>query len=193
MQPLNPFLSAFAKSPYLAQCSPPQQHILLVPTTDVILDSRDTETGAPLSASVASDEFIGSHVLRILPPKGGPGAAAKEPTQNLREMKGKPKLYSTINGRTIVIKDNYVYSNKGTELLHRISAVNLPLTVLGVEQDSGPWPKPTFFTTPFGTPILSSLSSSWSISYHARWSDHGRKSTSLRPYCRPNQPPDPNL
>nr|CAE76210.1 conserved hypothetical protein [Neurospora crassa] len=117
MQPLNPFLSAFAKSPYLAQCSPPQQHILLVPTTDVILDSRDTETGAPLSASVASDEFIGSHVLRILPPKGGPGAGAKEPTQNLREMKGKPKLYSTINGRTIVIKDNYVYSNKGFRAL----------------------------------------------------------------------------
>lgn len=133
MQPLNPFLSAFAKSPYLAQCSPPQQHILLVPTTDVILDSRDTETGAPLSASVASDEFIGSHVLRILPPKGGPGAGAKEPAQNLREMKGKPKLYGTINGRTIVIKDNYVYSNKGTERLPQDfrKAVNMSLTILG--------------------------------------------------------------
>ncbi|CCC09183.1 hypothetical protein SMACR_04942 [Sordaria macrospora] len=124
MQPLNPFLSAFAKSPYLAQCSPPQQHILLVPTTDVILDSRDTETGAPLSASVASDEFIGSHVLRILPPKGGPGAGAKEPAQNLREMKGKPKLYSTINGRTIVIKDNYVYSNKGFRALAQASLLH---------------------------------------------------------------------
>ena len=69
MQPLNPFLGAFSKSPFLAQSSPAQLHILLVPSTDVLLDSRDQETGAPLSASIASDEFLGSHVLRVPAPK----------------------------------------------------------------------------------------------------------------------------
>jgi hypothetical protein len=32
---------------------------------------------------------------------------------NMRESRGKAKQYTTINGRTIVIKDNFAYSNKG--------------------------------------------------------------------------------
>ncbi len=111
MQPLNPFLSAFSKSSLAAQCQPARQHILLVPCTDVILDSRDTETGAPLTDSVGSDEFLGSHVIRIPTLKPGPGG--KDSSQNLREMRGKAKVYNTVNGRSIVIKDNLVYSNKG--------------------------------------------------------------------------------
>jgi hypothetical protein len=31
----------------------------------------------------------------------------------MRENRGKAKQYTTINGRTVVIKDAYVYSNKG--------------------------------------------------------------------------------
>ncbi len=115
MQPLNPFLSAFSKSPILAQCLPPQQHILLVPTADVLLSLRDTETGAPLVASIASDEFLASHVLRIPIPKAG----GKDVAQNLREMRGKPRVYSTFNGRSLVIKDNCIYTNKGECLLTR--------------------------------------------------------------------------
>ncbi|AEO66085.1 uncharacterized protein THITE_2113908 [Thermothielavioides terrestris NRRL 8126] len=116
MQPLNPFLSAFSKSPILAQCLPPQQHILLVPTADVLLSLRDPDTGAPLVASIASDEFLASHVLRIPIPKAQ-AAGAKDATQNLREMRGKPKVYSTFNGRSIVIKDNSIYTNKGFKSL----------------------------------------------------------------------------
>ncbi|GAB1310894.1 VPS9 domain-containing protein [Madurella fahalii] len=116
MQPLNPFLSAFSKSPILAQCLPPQQHILLVPTADVLLNSRDTETGAPLVASIASEEFLGSHVLRIPVPKAQ-AAGPKDAAQNLREMRGKPKVYSTVNGRSLVIKDNCIYTNKGFKSL----------------------------------------------------------------------------
>ena len=111
MQPLNPFLSAFSKSSLAAQCQPARQHILLVPCTDVILDSRDTETGAPLTDSVGTDEFLGSHVIRI--PNAKPGPGGKDSSQNLREMRGKAKVYNTVNGRSIVIKDNLVYSNKG--------------------------------------------------------------------------------
>ncbi|KAL2183747.1 hypothetical protein L209DRAFT_757001, partial [Thermothelomyces heterothallicus CBS 203.75] len=116
MQPLNPFLSAFSKSPILAQCLPPQQHILLVPTADVLLNARDTETGAPLVASIASDEFLGSHVLRIPLPKSQ-GAGGKDAAQNLREMRGKPKVYGTFNGRSLVIKDQSVFTNKGFKSL----------------------------------------------------------------------------
>lgn len=32
---------------------------------------------------------------------------------NMRESRGKAKQYTTINGRTVVVKDAYVYSNKG--------------------------------------------------------------------------------
>lgn len=131
MQPLNPFLSAFSKSPFLAQSTPAQQHILLVPSTDVLLDSRDQETGAPLTASIASEEFLGSHVLRIPVSKGSAGQVAggkDAAAPNLREMRGKPKVYNTINGRSIVIKDNYIYTNKG-------SAASFPSTVC-LDRDS---------------------------------------------------------
>jgi hypothetical protein len=118
MQPLNPFLSAFSKSPLAAQCVPVRQHILLVPITSVLLNARDAESGAPLSDTVGSDEFLGSHILRFTSQKGastGAGPRAREGGQNLREMRGKPKVYTTVNGRAIVIKDNLVYSNKGTQ------------------------------------------------------------------------------
>ncbi|KAH8893696.1 hypothetical protein GQ53DRAFT_793278 [Thozetella sp. PMI_491] len=123
MQPLNPFLAAFSKSPLANQCQPTRLHILLVPCTDVILDSRDTETGAPLVDSIASDEFLGSHVIRLNAPKPGP-AGAKEPPQNLREVRGKTKVYNTVNGRSLVIKDNLVYSNKGFKALAHATLLN---------------------------------------------------------------------
>lgn len=31
----------------------------------------------------------------------------------MRENRGKAKQYTTVNGRTVVIKDSFVYSNKG--------------------------------------------------------------------------------
>jgi hypothetical protein len=114
MQPLNPFLSAFSKSSLAAQCVPVRQHILLVPITSVLLNARDAETGNPLSETIGSDEFLGSHVLRFTTQKPAGAAGAKEGSQNLREMRGKAKVYTTVNGRSIVIKDNLVYSNKGS-------------------------------------------------------------------------------
>lgn len=127
MQPLNPFLAAFFKSPLPSQCQPFQHHVLLVPTTDVLLSSREAEApaGAPVAETVSAEEFLASHVLRIPDPTrpsvngtgaaGGGGAAAgtKDATPNLREMRGKAKQYNTVNGRNVVIKDNVVYTNKG--------------------------------------------------------------------------------
>ncbi|KLU83487.1 hypothetical protein MAPG_02547 [Magnaporthiopsis poae ATCC 64411] len=110
MQPLNPFLGAFFKSSLPAQCSPTAHHVLLVPATDVLLTSRDAENGGSVADVVASEEFLASHVLRIPPLVAGKEAAQ---TQNLREVRGKAKQYNTVNGRSVVVKDNLVYSNKG--------------------------------------------------------------------------------
>ncbi|OAA72802.1 VPS9 domain protein [Akanthomyces lecanii RCEF 1005] len=107
MQPLNPFLAAFFKSSVASQCTPVHHYILLVPQTDVLLTHRETESGASTSDIVASEEFLASHVLRIPPPGG------KETSPNLREVRGKAKQFSTLNGRSVIVKDASIYSNKG--------------------------------------------------------------------------------
>ncbi|KAF3769017.1 hypothetical protein M406DRAFT_337322 [Cryphonectria parasitica EP155] len=127
MQPLNPFLAAFFKSPIPSQCSPVQYHVLLVPTTDVLLTSREAEAtpGSSIAETVSTDDFLASHVLRIPDPTrpvggtngNGPAGGGKDSMPNLREMRGKAKQYNTINGRNVVIKDNVVYTNKGFKTL----------------------------------------------------------------------------
>lgn len=115
MQPLNPFLAAFFKSSVASQCTPVHHHILLVPLTDVLLTSRETESGAAVNEVITSEDFLASHVLRIPPPGAGPGA--KDGAPNLREVRGKAKQLSTLNGRSVIIKDSFVYSNKGFKTL----------------------------------------------------------------------------
>ncbi|KAM3472976.1 hypothetical protein MY8738_008605 [Beauveria namnaoensis] len=111
MQPLNPFLAAFFKSSIASQCTPVHHYILLVPQTDVLLTHRETESGVATSDFVATEEFLASHVLRIPPPGG------KEAGQNLREVRGKAKQFSTLNGRSVIVKDASIYSNKGFRTL----------------------------------------------------------------------------
>lgn len=110
MLPLNPFLSAFFRSPLPTQCTHTHQLILLVPTTDLLLTHHESDTGASAQEILLSEEFIASHILRI--PGGGANGSA-EPVPNLREVRGKAKQYPTLNGRSVVIKDGFVYSNKG--------------------------------------------------------------------------------
>ncbi|KAH8592404.1 hypothetical protein B0O99DRAFT_597137 [Bisporella sp. PMI_857] len=115
MQPLNPFLSAFFKSALPAQCTPIHHHILLVPTTEVLLTSRDSESGAHYSDLAGSEEFLGSHVLRI--PASNAAAAGGKDIPSMRESRNKAKQFTTVNGRTVVVKDTFVYSNKGFKSL----------------------------------------------------------------------------
>ncbi|KAI1209399.1 VPS9 domain-containing protein [Annulohypoxylon truncatum] len=124
MQPLNPFLASFFKpgSPIVTQCTPVHHHILLVPTTEFFLTSRETESGLSLSDIVGSEDFLGSHVLRV--PSPATAAGGKDTVGNLREQRGKPKQYSTLNGRSVVIKDNFVYSNKGFKTLAQAQLLN---------------------------------------------------------------------
>ncbi|POR32042.1 Uncharacterized protein TPAR_07744 [Tolypocladium paradoxum] len=114
MQPLNPFLAAFFRSSVVAQCTPVHHHILLVPLTDVLLTYRETDSGASAHEVIASEEFLSSHVLRI-PGPAASSAGAKDAGQNLREVRGKAKQFSTLNGRSVVVKDSFVYSNKGAD------------------------------------------------------------------------------
>lgn len=124
MQPLNPFIAAFFKpgSPIATQCTPVHHHILLVPTTEFFLTSRETESGLSLSDIVGSEDFLGSHVLRI--PNPATAAGGKDSIGNLREQRGKARQYSTLNGRSVVIKDNFIFSNKGFKTLAQAQLLN---------------------------------------------------------------------
>ncbi|KAK2010691.1 hypothetical protein LZ32DRAFT_693169 [Colletotrichum eremochloae] len=124
MQPLNPFLAAFFRSSLPSQCTPVHHHILLVPVTDVLLTCREIESGSTFHELVTSEEFLASHVLRIPASNTAAAAGGKDGAQNLRELRGKAKQYQTINGRTVVIKDTHVYSNKGFKSLAQAQLLN---------------------------------------------------------------------
>ncbi|KAK1987045.1 hypothetical protein LZ30DRAFT_580754 [Colletotrichum cereale] len=124
MQPLNPFLAAFFRSSLPSQCTPVHHHILLVPATEVLFTCREIESGSTFHELITSEEFLASHVLRIPASNTATAAGGKDGAQNLRELRGKAKQYQTINGRTVVIKDTHVYSNKGFKSLAQAQLLN---------------------------------------------------------------------
>jgi hypothetical protein len=81
-----------------------------VPTTDALVNATDRESGRPYSELVRDEDFLGSHILRV---GSGSGFSGKD-VNNIRDNRGKAKSYTTVNGRTVIIKENMVYSNKGT-------------------------------------------------------------------------------
>ncbi|PWY81885.1 VPS9 domain protein [Aspergillus heteromorphus CBS 117.55] len=114
MHPLNPFLRAFFRSTVPGQCIPTENHVLLVPITESLVGSRDRESSLFYSDLVVSEEFLGSHTLRI-PVSTGAGGGKDD--SNIRDSRGKAKQVTTVNGRTVIIKENSVYSNKGFKTL----------------------------------------------------------------------------
>ncbi|KAA6406912.1 MAG: hypothetical protein FRX48_09210 [Lasallia pustulata] len=110
MHSLNPFLRAFFRSTLPSQCNPVNHHILLVPTTEVLLTSHDRETNTVYADLARSEDFLASHVLRI---PAAPGAGKDRDVSNVRDSRGKAKQFTTINGRTVVVKESFVHSNKG--------------------------------------------------------------------------------
>ena len=84
--------------------------ILLVPTTECLLTGKDRETDSTFADLAGSEDFLASHVLRI---SGHTGLESN----NVRDSKGKAKQINTVNGRTVVVKESFVYSNKGTDIL----------------------------------------------------------------------------
>ncbi|KAJ5698476.1 hypothetical protein N7462_000481 [Penicillium macrosclerotiorum] len=118
MHPLNPFLRAFFRSTVPGQCIPVENNVLLVPTTECLIGSRDRESNLYYSDLVTSEEFLGSHVLRM--PLNSSSTNGKDES-SIRDSRGKAKQVTTFNGRTVIIKENSVYSNKGKDehLHHR--------------------------------------------------------------------------
>lgn len=89
---------------------PDHVQVLLVPTTESLLGSKDRESDAYYSDLVSSEEFLGSHVLRI-PSSNAP--LNKKDSTNVRDTRSKAKQVTTVNGRTVIVKENLIYSNKG--------------------------------------------------------------------------------
>lgn len=79
----------------------------------------------------------------------------------MRENRGKAKQYTTVNGRTIVVKDAYVYSNKGW--LHCIETGYRMLTV--ESQDSRLLIRPNSWRILCGIRILWNLDSGSYITF----------------------------
>ncbi len=80
-----------------------------MPTTDALLNARDRESDRPYSELVRDEEFLASHILRL---GLGSGFNGKD-INSIRDTRGKAKSYTTVNGRTVIIKENMLYSNKG--------------------------------------------------------------------------------
>ncbi|OQD77925.1 hypothetical protein PENDEC_c002G03779 [Penicillium decumbens] len=135
MHPLNPFLRAFFRSTVPGQCIPVENHVLLVPTTECLVGSRDRESNLLYSDLVASEEFLGSHVLRI--PIHQASANGKEDS-NVRDNRGKAKQVTTFNGRTVIVKENSVYSNKGFKSLTQAQLLSDALYYTP-SSESRPW------------------------------------------------------
>ncbi|KAJ5562100.1 hypothetical protein N7535_003442 [Penicillium sp. DV-2018c] len=109
--------------------------VLLVPTTESLIGSRDRESNLLYSDLVASEEFLGSHVLRI---PIHPGSANSREDNNVRDNRGKAKQVTTFNGRTVIIKDNSIYSNKGFKSLTQAQLLSDTLYTTP-SNESRPW------------------------------------------------------
>ncbi|KAI9376767.1 hypothetical protein BJX61DRAFT_548033 [Aspergillus egyptiacus] len=133
MHPLNPFLRAFFRSTVPGQCVPIENHILLVPVSESLIGSRDRESSLYYSDLVVSEEFLGSHTLRIPVPSGG---GRDDPS--VRDGRGKAKQVTTVNGRTVIIRDSSVYSNKGFKSLSQAQLLSDALYYVP-SSDSRPW------------------------------------------------------
>ncbi|KAJ5098984.1 hypothetical protein N7532_005985 [Penicillium argentinense] len=112
--------------------------VLLVPTTESLTGSHDRESGVLYSDLVASEEFLGSHVLRI--PINSSSINGKEES-NVRDSRGKARQVTTFNGRTVIIKENSVYSNKGFKSLTQAQLLSdaLYYTSSNSSSDHRPW------------------------------------------------------
>lgn len=91
--------------------------VLLVPTTEVLLSSRDKDSGSSYADLSGSEEFLASHVLRV-PGGVGPNNQVRD-ASSFRETRGKAKQFTTANGRTVIVKDAFIYSNKGFKTLNQ--------------------------------------------------------------------------
>ncbi|ODM21812.1 hypothetical protein SI65_02656 [Aspergillus cristatus] len=81
------------------------------------------------------DRIARSHVLRI---PFSAGHAGGKDDSNVRDSRGKAKQVSTVNGRTVIIKESSVYSNKGFKSLTQAQLLSDAL-YYAPNNESQPW------------------------------------------------------
>lgn len=52
------------------------------------------------------------------------GHSGGKDDSNVRDSRGKAKQVTTVNGRTVIVKENSVYSNKGARKLECVCVLN---------------------------------------------------------------------
>ncbi|KAI2033429.1 hypothetical protein LOZ52_003504 [Ophidiomyces ophidiicola] len=82
--------------------------VLLVPVTESLVNARDRDSDTPYVDLIHAEEFLGSHVLRV-----STSVSAKDALAGARDFRGKARQMTTANGRTVVIRESMVFSNKG--------------------------------------------------------------------------------
>lgn len=99
--PPNQFLhTLFAKSnALLSHCGPSTAIVILAPVSSS-LSMIDADTGLVFDDNL-TDEFVQSHILRVAHVKGEVVERAKA------------RVYTTINGKTLVIKEDAVFPHRG--------------------------------------------------------------------------------
>ncbi|EEP78609.1 conserved hypothetical protein [Uncinocarpus reesii 1704] len=107
--------------------------ILLVPTTESLINARDRDSNTLYVDLVHSEEFLGSHVLRI-----PVSISAKEALASARENRGKARQITTANGRTVAIRESTVYSNKGFKNLNQATLLS-DILYYSAGSESQPW------------------------------------------------------
>lgn len=87
-----------------------QTYSILVPRTSALKWNVDRDSGLPLTDLCATEEFLASHIIHTPTSQNRPGKRAK--------------YFTTLNGRTVVIKDGYVYTQKGFKSFVRASVLS---------------------------------------------------------------------
>jgi ankyrin repeat protein len=87
------------------------------------------------------EEFLASHVLRV-PGATSASASAKQVNGDgpgsLRENRAKAKQFITLNGRAVILKDAFLYTNKGFKTLNQAQLMSDALYYPDIE-DAQPW------------------------------------------------------
>ncbi len=119
--PPNQFLSTLLQkgSSLLQTLRPSGQIVILCPISSS-LQLQDRITGQ-LYSSLLNDEFLSSHILRVT---------------ELHKDRSRAKSYSTINGKTVVIKDDLLFPHRGYKGVREVRILHDSLIYLDDAQSN---------------------------------------------------------
>lgn len=72
----------------------------------MLLTSRDRETNTLYADLAGTEDFLASHVISV-------SGEITTANGSVRDSRGKARQFTTVNGRTVMVKESFVYSNKG--------------------------------------------------------------------------------